>query len=231
MTVTSLEVFCDTRGALLPDPRYDAVRSVVIAELHDQEDVTNAMFDTTIFVFDAALFQLLPSRDPGDEANDAGPAAADAFAGGLALHCETRKWRGALPSNIQAWVVASELDLFRCTIARVRRMDPDVLVGFEVQGGSIGYLNDRFRQLQTAAAAAGPVAPPAVVHPQPQGNGRPQGRDKEPPGLLKLLSRTPEGPSSIQEAAGEDADEYGRFHASGLHCTGRIILNLWRILK
>ena len=26
-------------------------------------------------------------------------------------------------------------------------------------------------------------------------------------------------------------DEYGQLHASGLHCTGRIILNLWRTLR
>ncbi len=26
-------------------------------------------------------------------------------------------------------------------------------------------------------------------------------------------------------------DEYGRNHASGLHCTGRELLNLWRIMK
>lgn len=26
-------------------------------------------------------------------------------------------------------------------------------------------------------------------------------------------------------------DEYGKSHATGYHCTGRIILNLWRILR
>ena len=26
-------------------------------------------------------------------------------------------------------------------------------------------------------------------------------------------------------------DEYGTLHASGIHCTGRIVLNVWRILR
>ena len=26
-------------------------------------------------------------------------------------------------------------------------------------------------------------------------------------------------------------DEYGQLHASGIHCTGRIVLNVWRILR
>jgi len=26
-------------------------------------------------------------------------------------------------------------------------------------------------------------------------------------------------------------DEYGRLHASGLHCTGRFLLNLWRVMQ
>ena len=26
-------------------------------------------------------------------------------------------------------------------------------------------------------------------------------------------------------------DEYGVLHASGIHCTGRIVLNVWRILR
>ena len=27
------------------------------------------------------------------------------------------------------------------------------------------------------------------------------------------------------------SDEYGQLHASGLHCAGRVVLNLWRILR
>ncbi len=29
----------------------------------------------------------------------------------------------------------------------------------------------------------------------------------------------------------KQTDEYGLLHATGIHCTGRIILNLWRILR
>ena len=34
--------------------------------------------------------------------------------------------------------------------------------------------------------------------------------------------------ASIKE---KQTDEYGQLHASGLHCAGRIILNMWRLLR
>ncbi len=45
--------------------------------------------------------------------------------------------------------------------------------------------------------------------------------------LLRMVSCTP-STASIKE---QMDDEYGRLHASGLHSTGRIILNLWRIMR
>lgn len=45
--------------------------------------------------------------------------------------------------------------------------------------------------------------------------------------LLRAISRTP-GTGHIKE---RQDDEYGRLHASGLHVTGRIIINLWRVLR
>lgn len=102
--------------------------------------------------------------------------------------------------------------------------DPDVLMGWEIQGGSIGYLAER-------AAYVGI-------------------------GLLKKISRTPlsetkleavhledirrdESKDSHEEFPTEDLelqdtiieDEWGRTHGSGIHVGGRIVLNLWRIMR
>ena len=33
---------------------------------------------------------------------------------------------------------------------------------------------------------------------------------------------------SIKE---RQVDEYGQLHASGIHCAGRIVLNMWRLLR
>ena len=46
-------------------------------------------------------------------------------------------------------------------------------------------------------------------------------------GLLREISRDERVPG----AAERQDDEYGRLHASGIYVTGRIVLNLWRILR
>ncbi|KAK9829480.1 hypothetical protein WJX72_006119 [[Myrmecia] bisecta] len=74
-------------------------------------------------------------------------------------------------------------------------LDPDIVLGFEVQKGSLGYLADRAATM-----------------------------DKP---LLRQISRLPET-FSMKE---KQHDEYGTLHASGIHVTGRIVLNLWRILR
>ena len=68
------------------------------------------------------------------------------------------------PCHAQVEVHESEGALLDGLVAALRALDPDILVGFEVQQGSLGYLSDR------AAALARP----------------------EP--LLRQLSRTPQVP-------------------------------------
>ena len=46
-------------------------------------------------------------------------------------------------------------------------------------------------------------------------------------GLLREISRDERRPG----AAERQDDEYGRLHASGMHITGRIVINLWRTLR
>ncbi len=45
--------------------------------------------------------------------------------------------------------------------------------------------------------------------------------------FLRSMSRTPQS-AGLRE---KQDDEYGRLHASGLHSTGRMLLNLWRIIR
>lgn len=102
--------------------------------------------------------------------------------------------------------------------------DPDILMGWDIQGGSIGFLAERSSHLGL--------------------------------GLLNSLSRTPseswiasEGIgtsekdilepaipdiSSADDCAQESSiieDEWGRTHASGVHVGGRIVLNIWRLIR
>lgn len=100
----------------------------------------------------------------------------------------------------------------------INNHDPDILIGWEIQGGSLGFLAERAAYLGI--------------------------------GLLNKISRTPSHPISNPvkstmtdlppEAINSDIDpsndaviedEWGRTHASGVHVGGRIVLNLWRLVR
>ncbi|KAI3752468.1 hypothetical protein L2E82_24501 [Cichorium intybus] len=121
-------------------------------------------------------------------------------------------------------ICTQEKQLFTNFIEIIYNHDPDILIGWDIQGGSLGFLAER-------AAFLGI-------------------------GLLNKISRTPSHPISNREAPdipdkptmtnllpealdsdidpqndGIIDDEWGRTHASGVHVGGRIVLNLWRLVR
>lgn len=113
---------------------------------------------------------------------------------------EAQRFRSC-PNASELVIVSSEQELFKNFIESVHEVDPDILMGFETQGGSLGFLEKRYKSVALG------------------GQGRPQ--------LMHLLGRTPGRRHSTEDF--EDA--YDKLHASGLKCGGRAVLNLWRILK
>jgi DNA polymerase zeta len=101
----------------------------------------------------------------------------------------------AVPGDVECHAFDDERALLRGFVATVLALDPDVLIGFEVQGESLGFLADRARRLDVD--------------------------------LLRHVSRS----ESVPGANERQDDEYGRLHASGIYVTGRIVLNLWRVLR
>ena len=97
----------------------------------------------------------------------------------LGFFVRTSKWVGGVPCAPQVEVHGSEGALLDALVAAVRALDPDVLVGFEVQQGSLGYLSDRaatlarpeplLRQLSRTPQVpmASPRAPCPTVNPLP----------------------------------------------------------------
>ncbi|XP_019740532.1 DNA polymerase zeta catalytic subunit isoform X2 [Hippocampus comes] len=100
-------------------------------------------------------------------------------------------------SGLRVKYAADETMLFEELVAIMRRFDPDILFGYEVQMRSWGYL------LQRAAVV---------------------GVD-----LCQQLSRVP-GDSRDNRFAAE-RDEYGADTMTEIHIIGRIVLNLWRVMK
>ncbi|KAL6779570.1 POLZ1 [Auxenochlorella protothecoides x Auxenochlorella symbiontica] len=248
LTLLSVEVHAESRGLLLPDPRHDAVRAVFLVVMDDDEEVDDGKYTARILLWDDKV----GTRRPGDGGQGApesaspapapqlqtpaapaapshpgaGPAGCATPPGGQAspgspapfpspplastardVPCVSpgrgpmgrglRRWAGAdALTSAQVDLYASEAALLDAVVEGVRALDPDILLGFEVQCGGLGYLNDR-------AAALGDAH------------------------YLRALSRTPEL-ASVKEA---QEDEYGWLNASGLHIAGRIVLNVWRIMR
>lgn len=75
--------------------------------------------------------------------------------------------------------------------------DPDILVGYEIQMLSWGYILQRAATLSV--------------------------------NLTQAISRVPSAKHSSHHSA--EKDEYGADHMSEIHVAGRIVLNLWRLLR
>ncbi|KAH9689284.1 DNA polymerase zeta catalytic subunit [Citrus sinensis] len=142
------------------------------------------------------------------------------------LYCKSESHQRSLVGipDCKVFVCSKEIHLFSHFIKILCSFDPDILMGWDIQGGSLGFLAERAAHLGI--------------------------------GLLNDISRTPleskmaAGDSEISERGitdnmlaepvvaesllAKDAiieDEWGRTHASGLHVGGRIVLNVWRLMR
>lgn len=118
---------------LLPDPQHDAVECVILCCEDDSDPDGDRRFRLAL-VLDGA-----PKNPPG------APAPPHVVPGGFPV-------RG----------FESEGELLDAFAEWVRELDPDVILGYEVQQGSVGYLSDRFSRLGARAAVAPqlPLTPP-----------------------------------------------------------------------
>ncbi|XP_033741299.1 uncharacterized protein LOC117328070 [Pecten maximus] len=100
--------------------------------------------------------------------------------------------------DLQVTYVRDEEELYTVFLDDlIAKWDPDILVGYEIQNFSWGYL------LQRASHLSIP--------------------------LCSKLSRIPGEKTGSRFSASKD--EYGADHMSEIHIVGRIVLNLWRLLK
>lgn len=136
LTVLSVEVHVRTRSDLRPDPAHDSVQCVLwCARGHGTEAPLEA----------GAMHWVL-----GD------PRLADIEdLAGTSLHRT-----GVATPGLRNQVVRSELDLFHAVIDLVHRWDPDVLLGYDVERASWGYLFERAEQLNLDLYARLSRAPP-----------------------------------------------------------------------
>ncbi|PHH82645.1 hypothetical protein CDD82_5281 [Ophiocordyceps australis] len=116
MSTLSLEVHVNTRGKFLPDPEEDEIQ---------------------------CLFWACKS----DEKAEGGLETASDMQCGMIVLSGDGRIRRQVQRHSQGEVMAesSELDLMVSMVGIVRRLDPDILTGYEVQSSSWGYLIERAR--------------------------------------------------------------------------------------
>ena len=100
-------------------------------------------------------------------------------------------------TGLKTVYVDSEPDLFNHLSTLILHVDPDILLGYEVQMLSWGYLLSRAAHL---------------------------GYD-----LCRCLSRVPH--DSKNNWCSSEKDEFGADNASEIHIVGRLVLNIWRLMR
>eukprot|EP00062_Callorhinchus_milii_P009320 gi/632952995/ref/XP_007892154.1/ PREDICTED: DNA polymerase zeta catalytic subunit [Callorhinchus milii] len=100
-------------------------------------------------------------------------------------------------TGLEVTYVNDEKELFQELLNLIRRYDPDILLGYEVQMHSWGYL------LQRAAVLE--------VH------------------LCQMISRIPD--DVTENRFSPEKDEYGADTMTEINIVGRIVLNIWRMMR
>ncbi|ESR46579.1 hypothetical protein CICLE_v10003639mg [Citrus x clementina] len=130
------------------------------------------------------------------------------------LYCKSESHQRSLVGipDCKVFVCSKEIHLFSHFIKILCSFDPDILMGVGYTGGSLGLLNDISRTPLESKIAAGDS--------EISERGITDNMLAEPVVAESLLAK-----DAIIE------DEWGRTHASGLHVGGRIVLNVWRLMR
>ena len=133
--------------------------------------------------------------------------------------------------------MSDEASLYQCLVKTVQRVDPDILIGFDVERESLGYLLDRVSSSSSSTSTSSPS----------KNNNTPPEQE-----FAQNLSRCPEQPvdsrltmsHGIRASNKKETDEErkirlqvnmhngGRCSSNGaIWLSGRVVLNLWRMMR
>ncbi|XP_048236258.1 DNA polymerase zeta catalytic subunit isoform X2 [Ricinus communis] len=119
---------------------------------------------------------------------------------------------------------SEEVHLVTHFIRIIGSVDPDILMGWDIQGGSLGFLAERAAHLGMGLLNNISRTPLEANI----GARETEISDKEI--LATMLDESLVAESALVEQAVIE-DEWGRTHASGVHVGGRIVLNIWRLIR
>lgn len=102
--------------------------------------------------------------------------------------------------------------------------DPDILMGWDVQGSSLGFLAERAAHLGIGLLNKISRTPLEANI----GAGETEKSDK---GIVDAVLHESLITDSVVIEDAVIEDEWGRTHASGVHVGGRVVLNVWRLMR
>lgn len=160
--------------------------------------------------FDAINAVSLAIEDDADNTVD-----VHVFIRGNNVKSHRRNLDGIAGCNIN--VFPEEKDVLNNLISAICSIDPDILVGWEIQLGSLGFLAERAAYLGIGLLKRISRTPHELNHlPKiPVDNSS------------QVLSET----SSADDIIDVSENDWSHTHASGIHVGGRIVLNLWRLMR
>uniref|UniRef100_A0A672LSB2 DNA polymerase zeta catalytic subunit n=1 Tax=Sinocyclocheilus grahami TaxID=75366 RepID=A0A672LSB2_SINGR len=174
LTLMSMELHPRTRRDLEPDPEFDPICALFYC-LNSDVPLPNS--DTT-----QMTGAIVIDKDCCSSAQASRSTVPFLFKSGV--------------TGLLVTYVSDEKELFEEVTNILRMYDPDILVGYEVQMHSWGYLLHRASTLSVD--------------------------------LCQQLSRVPDAKENRFMA---EKDEYGADTMTEIHIVGRIVLNMWRIMK
>ncbi|XP_019168407.1 PREDICTED: DNA polymerase zeta catalytic subunit isoform X1 [Ipomoea nil] len=164
--------------------------------------------------FDAVSIIVLVIQEDDDP-------VADSY---VLLHCNGAPVQRNLDglSGCKLLGFSEERHLFTQFVKIFSCIDPDVLMGWDIQGGSLGFLAER-------AAHLGFDLLNKISRTPSETNATSRCYEEEK--LSDLFSESIITDSVLHDDAMIIDDEWGRTHASGIHVGGRIVLNIWRLMR
>ncbi|KAH6762547.1 recovery protein 3 [Perilla frutescens var. hirtella] len=123
-------------------------------------------------------------------------------------------------SESKIFVFPEELQLFDHFTKLIHAFDPDILMGWDVQSGSLGFLAERAAHLGVGLLNNISRTPPKIHI------ASADSRDSKKEIFAKSVTAEI---AHLENSVIED--EWGRTHASGVHVGGRIVLNIWRLMR
>ncbi|XP_041353976.1 LOW QUALITY PROTEIN: uncharacterized protein LOC121371842 [Gigantopelta aegis] len=229
LTLLSMELHVETRGDLRPDPEVDSIQVLFYSILNDVPPSEGDRWVTGLIIVDKTSAQqdvrVLPGQcDPGPDTGGnsslrpsmsspkpstsshlPSTSSSSSAASPSKSHQPSPTSKKHMPTLFQksgvseknVCYVMSEEELIDSFITLIARWDPDILVGYEIQMLSWGYIIQRSSHLGV--------------------------------NLYTKLSRIPDTKESKHYQ--EHNDDWGAAQSSEIHVTGRIVLNLWRLLR